>query len=389
MTARAIHSDLLRAYMDIAGWEEQPPGPAGSLWRHSGYPEWRIMDAGLPIGVIAVPDGLEEGSLEWNGVIVRLAAFEGRPLAEVISKVRNLFFDVTRLRAANDLVITGSIPLSAGTGLVGAAYRIVRAAATTSQRPRSQIAGNFSKVGDRITSQARLGHTEEGSYILPILMPLIVQRYAEEDLLSQQLGVERVLSEPAERRVTRTMAESLTAVQSRIIEPAREPTTRDVGPLVAAGVSRELIMALHEIISDPAVATFEARFDWSPAVTKPASIPASVTVPAEASDLLSMMARLLARPRAVTPETITGPIVEVRHLPGDPLGEVALQSPRRGRSVEIRVRLQRAQLDDAHDWMRSGRTVVAEGRIQRTPGRTLRMDAPTDIYPLDLSFLPL
>lgn len=148
-------------------------------------------------------------------------------------------------------------------------------------------------------------------------------------------------------------------------------------------------MALYEIVSDPAVATFEARFDWSPAVTKPASIPASVTVPAAASDLLSMTARLFARPRGVTSETITGPIVEVRHLPDDPLGEVALQCPRRGRSVEIRVRLHRAQLDDAHDWMRSGRTVVAEGRIQRTPGRTLRMDAPTDIYPLDLSFLPL
>lgn len=381
MSGQELLAENVCNYLRRNRWAEQSPGIAGSLWQ-------RDNDAGQTI-MIAVPASIRIDSIEWRSVIERLAVFEQRSADEVASNIRNLFVDITRLRAANDLVISGSIPLAAGVGLVAAAQKMLRATATTAQRPRAHIAGNFSKLGDRIVDQARLGHTEEGSYILPILMPLTESAPSEhEDLWTEESGVSRVAPEPAERRITRTLAQALTAIQTRIVQPAQDPKPSDMHDLVAAGVSRELVLAVNQVVADQAVATFEAAFDWASGLTAPAVIPSGVTVPSAATELLTRAARLLSSSKREPNRSFTGPIVEVRHLPDDPYGEVALQTIKQGRQVEIRVRLTSDQLDPAHEWMRTARTIVVDGPVQRAPGRPLRIDSPTDIYPLDESYLP-
>lgn len=65
---------------------------------------------------------------------------------------------------------------------------------------------------------------------------------------------------------------------------------------------------------------------------------------------------------------------------------MAVQTIRRGRQVEVRVRLSAKQLDPTHDWMRTARTVVVEGNVVRDPGKPPRIDQPRDIYPLDETF---
>ncbi|MFC4081787.1 hypothetical protein [Amycolatopsis samaneae] len=337
---------------------------------------------------IVVPASMQPGSIEWRSVVERLAAFERRSVDEVAGRIQHLLTDVTRLRAADDLVIRGSIPLAAGVGLVSAAHKMLRAIATTALRPRAHIAGNFSRLGDQIVERARLGHTEEGSYVLPVLVPLTEETSeGPAHFWTEEGEVTRVAPEPPERRVTRTLAQALTAVETRIVQPARDPRPSDMHDLIAAGVSREFVLAVREVLDDPSVTTFEARFGWASGLTSPAAVPDTVPVPATATDLLTRTARLLSTAKRDSRGTFTGPIVEVRHLPNDPYGEVALQTIRRGRQVEIRVRLTEQQLDPAHEWMRTARTIVVEGPILRTPGRPLRVDQPESIYPLDESYL--
>jgi len=371
----------VRTYLRRTGWTEEAPGVAGSLWHHEAVQREPVT--------IAVPATVRRATVEWRSVTERLASFEQRPTAEVAFRVEHLFVDVTRFRVANDLVIEGSIPLTAGVDLVASAYKLLRASATTARRPRAQIAGNFSRLGDQIADQARLAQTEEGSYILPILMPLSEPPpETEAGLWQHEAGIDRVAPEPPERRVTRTLAQALTVLQTRIVEPAREPKAADIIPLIAAGGSRELVMAVSQVLSDPAVAVFEASFAWASGVTAPAAVPRSISFPAEASDLLTEASKLLLTSRRDPAERMTGPIVEVRHIPDDPFGEVALQTMRQGRQVEIRVRLDRQHLDPTHEWMRTARTIVVEGQVQRDPGKPLRIDGPTGIYPLDESYLP-
>jgi hypothetical protein len=150
-----------------------------------------------------------------------------------------------------------------------------------------------------------------------------------------------------------------------------------------------MVVAINHVLSAPAVAEFETAFTWASGVTAPAAVPSSVTIPADARELLTHTARLLLNTRRDLSERITGPIVEVRHVPEEPFGEVAVQTIRNGRAAEVRVRLNTSQLDSCHEWMRTARTVLVEGRVKRDPGKPLRIDTPSAIYPLDETYLPL
>jgi hypothetical protein len=146
----------------ISGWEKQAPGPAGSLWYQSLRDGERIA--------LAVPEPLTPDMPEWAGILHRLAAVEHRPAADVALSILTPYVDVTRLRAASS-VIAGTIPLEAGLSLVKSAHAMLRVAGTTARRPRAQIT-SYSRRGDEIVHDARMAHTEDGSYVVPIWVPL-------------------------------------------------------------------------------------------------------------------------------------------------------------------------------------------------------------------------
>ena len=372
-----LTADLSR-YLSQSGWERQEPGPAGALWLQSSRPELAL----------AVPEPVKPDTDEWFGIIRRLASFEHRPATDVAMSILTQYVDVTRLRAANSYVITGTIPLRAGVGLVQGAYSMLRAAGTTARRPRAQIKGNYSNSGDEIVHQARMAHTEDGSYVLPIWVPLTPPQEQDGSLfgeLKQRLPVET-----PERRVTRTLAQSIEAVQKVIIQPEAAPrNTGDLLPVIAAGGSLELVVALYKIISQPAVAEFEAQFDWAGGLKPPGGVPERVVLPSEAAPLLETAARLLKVPDRFPAQIYTGQIVMIMHRPGDPFGEIGIDTVRKSRSCEVRVRLDSTTLDLAYEWARTERAILVEGDVRRGgAGKKLRIDSPTRVLPLDETFLP-
>lgn len=367
----------LRHYLETAGWREQSPGPAGALWVHP---------AAKSIRALAVPAKIEAGTSEWQGVLDRLAAHEHRPVRDIYMSIATQFVDVTRFRAADDETIRGSIPLKAGARLVEAAHAMLRAAATTSQRPRSHIDGNFSRSGEELAAQARMAHTEEGSYVLPIWMPLTPPEADDGQSQIVGMGFHRA-SEPPERRVTRTLAQAISAIDEVIVRPEREPKSSDLSSLVVAGVSRELVGALHRVLTGPAVRTIETSFNWASGLNSPGGIDASVSMDATASERLKRAADALRVSRRHPTEIVTGLIVEIRHVPGDIYGEVSVDTVRNGRHCEVRVRLGTDALRATYDWARTERAVVAEGAIEATPGRRLLIVQPRRFMPLDETFL--
>jgi hypothetical protein len=374
----------VEAYLRRHGWASDPPGPAGAMWRQESSAE----DTGQASNVVAVPRQILPGTIEWRSVVERLAAFERIPVDQIETAIRFQFIDVTQLRVLNDIGVVGSVSLSAGASMITAGRVMVRAAATTAFGPKAHINGSFSKPADEIAKRVRLGHTREGSYVIPLLMPIPPQVSDLDDHPSLDIDTERVPYEPAERRVTRTLAQALQAVQRGIVQPAVAPKVRDVVPLIAAGVSRELVVAVDEVLADDNIGSFAASFGWAEAIAPPGGVPSRVEIPAEASGLLQATATLLKNPRRSPSQVITGPIVEVRHLPGDPFGEIAVQTVRRGRMNEIRVRLQGKELNQALEWMRSARAVLVEGVIVSYPGHPLRIEKASRLAPLDETILP-
>jgi hypothetical protein len=371
----------LTRYLKRTGWERQPPGPAGSLW----YQRFGAKD-GI---ALAVPESVDPDQSEWIGIVRRLAAFERRPESDIAISILTQYVDITRLRAANEYVITGTIPLEAGVSLVSSAHSMLRAAGTTARRPRGQIAGNYSNWGDEIVGQARMAHTEDGSYVVPIWMPLTPPVEDEQSLFGE-IEEQRMPVETAERRVTRTLAQSLEAVQKVIVRPDHE--VRNPGellPVIAAGGSRELLVALRKVLEQPAVAQFEAQFSWAGGLKAPGGVSREVVLHSEAAPLLDNAARMLRVPDSFPQQIYTGQIVVLMHKPGDPYGEIGIDTVRQNRSCEVRVRLATETLDLAYEWARTERAVLAEGEVRRGgAGRKLRIDAPTRVLPLDETFLP-
>ncbi|MEV6847229.1 hypothetical protein [Actinoplanes sp. NPDC051411] len=374
MTTEILVPDLrdIQGYMRHTGWQEYPPGRAGSLW----------SKADTQIGV---PHNGEHKDAVV-GVVERLAFAESRPLRSMAERIRHFRFDIAHLRAVNDFKIADSIPLEAGSVITNSARMMLRSSGTTSRGIRSEIAGSYSKIGDRVVQEARMGHTERGSFIIPVLVKL---PEVEEPAVGQGsfVSIAKSAPEPFERRVMRTFAQSLAAVKQLVVEPALEPSIEVLFAIVERGVSREFCWALSRVLEQSAVSKFDTRFSWAESVQHSRSLPESVELDGEAHELVEMTADKLKVHKVEPHQVFSGKIVELRHNTGDAYGWIKVSTIRNNRNSEISVRLPADHYNDAVEWHRDARPVLVEGQIQRAFGQRATVRDPRRCYPVDETFL--
>jgi len=348
---------------------------------------WRFN--GSRIGVPLEPDA----DLIF-GVVRRLAAAERRELAEVLTRIQYLLYDVTDLVATGEDPETHGVPLNSAARIINSARMMLRATATTAIAERAQIASNYSDRGDSVIQDSLVGHTKRGSYIIPVLVPLPEPEEPDfhQPLLDaggEHVQFHRAGIEPFERRVVRTFAQSMQAVRDLVVTPDRVPNTDDVHELVYRGVSREFCSGLATILKQRDVETFGANVAWAPAVPAPKTMPSSITIDADARQVVERTAEKLSAQRVDPNRVFSGTIVQFRHEdPDDPFGEISVSTVRRGHPAEIVVRLRLDQYKEAWEWHTQGRAVLIEGVVRRTPGRPLRVDQPVRFHPADEMFLP-
>jgi len=281
------------------------------------------------------------------------------------------FTDVAELRAETD--IRGSVPLATGVTLVQSAHMLVRSSSTSSRTERLSIDGHYLRSGDDLAVKARMAHTRDGSYVLPILMPL--PRSSEGNEETPALIPNDELFESDERRVTRTLAQTMAVIRSQIVEPARSLNTDALGALLFAGATREAVKAVEHVLRADGVSALETRFAWAAGELAPAFIPSEVSIPSEAAPLLAEAAdQMRSRPRPRF-EQFTGPIVELRD-PQDGRGEAWIRTVRRGRNCEIRVSIDEHTLGAVHQWFQRHELVFVTGRVESGRGRPMRIPDP-------------
>jgi hypothetical protein len=321
-----------------------------------------------------LPRTMRRGSFEATDVIERIAAAHKQGVQEIESAVNLQRFDITRFRIDNDLIDAASIPLETGATVISSAFGMIRAAATTARRPRQSIGSNYSRLGDELVRGARLGHTELGSYIFPVLTR-VSEPLPPETLTLPDAMFDSVRPESDERRIIRTLAQAVGAFERQIIRPGLEPRAADLTPVVIAGGSKEIFAQLGRALAEPSVSWLETSFTWAPTESIAEGTPERILIPSDARDLITQTVRLLSTPERDPLRIITGPITQIAHVPGDLFGEIAIQTPnpngsRVGR-VEVRVRAE--ELTQLHYWMDTATTVVAQGTVERRPGRPARL----------------
>lgn len=341
------------------GWSQERFSERAALWS---LPE--------RFGELYVPHTLRRDTLEWAGVLERIATPTKEHPSDVEKSIEQTHFDVVRFRvnATGD-----SIPLESATTVINSAYGMLRAAATSARRPRQSIGGNYSRLGDELARHARLGHTEIGSFVFPVLVHIEEPPAPAREALDT---VEEVVPESDERRVTRTLAQALSAFERQIVKPDTMPDRGNLLPVVYAGGTRELFAKVAVALGEPDIAFVETGFTWAGAEAASADLPTSVTIPTEARSLVAEAARVLAEPAKDPLRVVVGPIIRIEHELDDPFGEVVIQSAPVGagaRKSRVEVRVRADHLGQLHDWMYAGTTVVVHGKVERRTGHYARL----------------
>ncbi|QFS90941.1 hypothetical protein FIV07_09280 [Mycobacterium sp. THAF192] len=356
MTAN-LHDRVVR-YLAASGWRApNEVGQIGQLWRH---PTTEF--------VLPVPDHLVDASVDWQVITERLAMLEGVKVGEIVSRLTEEAVDIANLRAANDIIVKDTIPLEAGVVLVQSCWTMLRSSATTALGPRAFIR-RYRKTGDELVAAARMAHTKRGSFIIPILLPLSEPEPDDEEAIAEPAFPDMEVTaakEPLERRVMRTFAESLAALDSLVVTPEREPQAASVHELIRAGVSHQFVSAVDRVLTEDSVAEFSAAFEWAPIGNPPKGV-RDVSIPTGASRRLKSVARRLRdTPAKQSEEQFVGPIRRVERDPNDETGIVTVQTVRNGHSASIAVRVSPQVLDQAWEWARDRTTLVVQSRVRRT-----------------------
>jgi hypothetical protein len=362
----------LESYLTRNGWRADRGGPIGEMWR---------SEIGSSAYAVAVPYELQYGTVELRGLAARIAGVTNKAVQEVADAIEREYQDIQNYRIGDSFVTDGSVLLDSAATVLSSARRMVRAAATTARRSRPYIGANYSAPGDELAALVRLSHTRPGSFVLPVLMPVEPPEPTDGDILGDRTEIE-----PGERRVTRTLATAVAALNAIAIQPEREPTTDDVVHLVQSGVSSELVAAVRSIAVQSGVRSFDLAFQWAPGLRAPGGIPARVVIPDEAAPLLARVERKMKSSRPEVSESVSGQIVEIRHIPDQAFGEIAIRTIRNNRSAEIRITTTEAIIRSAYDWAKQSRAVIARGRVVTSPGRPLSIPHPDLVQPIDALF---
>ncbi|OZF01336.1 hypothetical protein [Rhodococcoides fascians] len=372
----SVHTRLVR-YLAATGW--LPPediGQLGGLWRHVATQD-----------LLPVPNQLNDEGLDWSAITQRLAQIERSPVVDVVARLNGFAVDIANLRAANDIVIKDTIPYGAGMTLVKEGWAMFRSSATTALGPKSFIR-KYRRDGDEILATARMAQTRRGSYIIPIYLPLpedVAPPVDEPHIEGLHMTA---TPEPMQRRVMRTFAECLAALDILAIQPEREPSSDDVHDLIRAGVSHQFAAALQRLLVDEAVAEFSSTFEWAPSGGPAPQNLGTVSIPAAASQRIkSVAAKLRSVPSPRVEEQFVGPISRVQRDPDGETGVVTLQTVRNKRSAHVSVPVTAEVLDQAWGWARDHKTLVIESRVRRT-GEGLMADVTDAVSPLMLDTAP-
>ena len=216
------------------GWHTSSPGVAGSLWEKDG-------------SRVAIPHGLTSRAWEWPQIIRRLAGVMHDEPSRLDAQARGWHRDETTFGANQE---DGSdIGLDAGVALFATARTAMRSSATTAFGSKPRIAGNWRLGGDRLANAARFGHTRVGSYVVPVYVDLdLIDPSQPGQATLENEDESPMIREPLQRIMTRTLAQSLAALDAKIIRPARQPSTEAIEAIVRTGVSRELVQAVVSLV---------------------------------------------------------------------------------------------------------------------------------------------
>ena len=250
----AVSPVALSAYARVAGWSRQE-----QYRMHSDV----YVGEARPEIIVPRTERLGDYASVVATLIETFANVAGQDELTVYRSLVTADRDVVRVRASES--DDGSVALNDGVDLIGGARDMLLSAACSLRELQPVYRAGANREAADLVKQVRLGQTEQGSFVVtlltPVVPPPIPALFPDPDDLNA----------PIERRMTRRLVEALTA--------ARQATERTAagdesafGDAVASGVSANLCEALVRLIEP--FPTLDCGVSW--ARTRPVTVPGTV-----------------------------------------------------------------------------------------------------------------
>lgn len=344
-------------YLRAGGWtpQEQQTG-RGSIWLRTVQNE--EFEALLPMD-----HQIRDYALRMGDLLRVLAAAEKRSQWQVYSDLLTITSDVTRIRISDPELTDGTLPIEEHAQIAQKTRDLVMAAACAATERRAVWHTKKPNQATEHVRRVRIGQSERGSYIVTVISRIT-------PLLHTQ-GEELFETEPPyERQVTRTLADSLFALDRAAERAALTQQMASFDDAVAQGVNANLCDAVVGLWGgDEVQRNLEFSFSWSPARPVAAEAVRRVAFSSDRIPVIREAARLMREKAPLTDFELRGAVVKLDRPEGAPTGRVTIarygdEGPRRV-TLELSDPLYHIAVE-AHD---QGRTLRALGTLAKEGAR--------------------
>lgn len=342
----AVSPSALSAYARAVGWTKGDTyGDHSDVYAAEGLPE------------IILPRTQRLGDYA-NVVSQLIEIFAKAAETDELSLYRDLVTadrDVIRVRVApgDD---DGSMTVNNGVNLVRGAHDLLLAAACSLREPRPLYRVGANREANNYLDQVRLGQTEQGSYVVTLLTPVVpppMQHMLDPNWASDD--------DPIERRMTWRLTQALTAT--------RDATERTIGgdrdafsEAVRQGTSANLCEALVTLIEP--FPTLDISLTW--ARTRPMDTARSVVRFANADAPILREAARAFRDREPQPDVcLVGPVQRLKRDEWETDGAITLRAYVDGRIQSVAAVLKRSDYEQAIHAHKTKAPVVLRGELER------------------------
>ena len=159
-----VSAAQVRAYLERKQWFlDDTLRSVATVWHRQQELDAEVM---LPL------ESARDYRQRLKEALASVAAFEQRPILEVISDVASLFTNVISVRVIHADTTQGTIPINDGVLLITKAKDLLLAAAMSLGAKKKQFKGAPAKEASEYVETLLLGQTEQGSYVVNVIAPL-------------------------------------------------------------------------------------------------------------------------------------------------------------------------------------------------------------------------
>lgn len=346
----AVSPVALSAYARAEGWSKaETYGDFSDIYAADGLPEIilpRTENLGDYADVVST----------LIGIFARVADVDELTLYRILVTADR---DVIRMRAADS--DDGTVSMNEGVDFVRGAREIMLAAACSFHKPQPLFRAGANREARAYLRQMRLGQTEQGSYVVTLLSPVVPPPMQ----LALDPRPEELPDDTVERRITRHLAGSLKAAR-QAIEGTVGGESDAFAEVVDKGVSANLCEALDTMIIP--FSTMDVSFVW--ARTRP--MPRAREVIRFSNDdapILREAARAFRQRGPRHDESLVGFVNILNRTEDQEEGKIRLKAEIDGRMQSVNAILDQSEYARAIQAHAEQATVIAEGDLERVGQR--------------------